>query len=1047
MRRQAGVIFISLVLLFPCLCAADQFTPTDEEIADEVQQKVDKIVQEDYKDEGRPITAMRIKEIQQSCLESIRRKYRLQNMFDYYGPLLEGRTIQVRVFRDFNNVPDTYELIPMTVRKKPYVRFGLEESLNPGDVVMFCSADQSDETLRQLIGNYYVYRRFTGKGSVSLIHSNTLKPVPIMTFHDALDRPIVGATVFFHARVDGFNEKLTFHEEQTDADGSVPLPRLSDDRIHLRIPNYTFSHPDYGVVCSHGARSGPYAKILKLPLVRSNEDPSVIIRNTVVNEENHIMDDFEVLTWQDWQYKQDYLDAIADAKIVIRIFRQDMEDGEYDSHEIDASQGELELGSLRKDYGDTVVICGQDQTYPQLKSLFDHVIFLGSCMYPYRFSLDGIRGVGKEAEYWTIVDANSDPIPNADVTLMLCFRTFGKRNETEIGTTRTDENGRILPPIVDNHTNIHQDHINIECIVSHPEYGIGCAIKPFRYTDQIFYSCLVPDHTKLATRALRGIVVNENNAPIPFTKISCKTIYTLGGIYSYGMTASQLDSFVYTDNQGRFRYYLPLTPVMKDRIGLVIPDNTKYHAWICAPRETERFFFYGELSNNTEHQILLEKGYLHSFVFEDANGAIIEDNDEIPPLYINRTEPVLYGPKQTWGIDTSKPIYLPLGLYTFDGFDSIEVVEDSPVELVFRRKPQKQYVFSGRVVDALTGEATEGIYVLFNADRENFCTLTDEDWEQMHQVWEGYTPDNLQLEPLIKLIYTDTPFTRTDANGSYQFTIDRLKYNFVQFTAIEQNTMTTEQQMDISEEIAKSQYEFIVPDLKLFPAAKGKFHTLYPGTNTSASIKFVIDPCDSRPWVKDFRKEIGQDDWNRTIYSDEWTINYPQTIFIPAGVKFKFWINPDLESLQSIKISQDYYFEQGEFYDFGQFELQKTITVFVLITDQQDKALASIPVSAYMEDSDVYTRSSLTDENGYALLQVYPNSKGTFRVDAGYVESAYLHVFFNWETLKVDGWLERDYKHLNVEIPFELTGPQDENKIFEMTLPDEVIKHLSHQKQ
>jgi hypothetical protein len=377
--------------------------------------------------------------------------------------------------------------------------------------------------------------------------------------------------------------------------------------------------------------------------------------------------------------------------------------------------------------------------------------------------------------------------------------------------------------------------------------------------------------------------------------------------------------------------------------------------------------------------------YFHTFSFEGSKGIItstaklnsvlcrIERNGkrvrQFPyrrykkggyfPLGTYKAWKIAYGSSWTKGVE----------------FAPIEVTEDSPEHLVFKLK-YKRILYSGRVVNAITGEPMNGAFVMAGGGR-NLAWITQEHWKELHKLPTNPSLSNEALRP----IKDTSPFkpgliVRTGPDGRFEITSrpDALIFYFVAF---EENYLSTELGHSGFPPLKDGQVEF--PPMPLFPAAKIMIEP-YVGCS-NVWLGFIAEPNENSSRATTFFNMYGGYSSGPEVYRPSLKGQVRQPYHVPAGVRFKMkfsipyeekWCIPDIPQTINLK--------QGETLDLGRFVFDPALKIFLKVIDSAGKPVVGVPIVRWFDDISHNIRALETDSSGKAAFYVEPNLEVKFTI-------------------------------------------------------------------
>jgi hypothetical protein len=732
-------------------------------------------------------------------------------------------------------------------------------------------------------------------------------------------------------------------------------------------------------------------------------------------------------------------------EVVVRLYQNRQQDPAGYTEAILRVRG----GTIRFSFHDVnepelVGVFGEDQKDTLVKKVLGRRIFGWAYKKGLQFRLPRRMAPDREADFWwTFNDALGNPIPEAPVEVYLGH----ERRSVFITQGKTDSSGQLKLAFCPSEgdaflrvgpTTHHYITTHSRFVLSYPSYG-RCVVEVSlddedRHSHDIFVPCTPPDSNGEG-RCIWGTVVDPDNNAVPGLFIEATGMYAPSGDWIGRIHGQRCG--VITDNQGRFRLYMPVKEY-EEKIGTLIPPKSEYYVKIEPPKELGFLPFKGKIPNGQETKITLERaGYFHTFVLEDENGPITDPN-QLRRIYLYVERPgkrklsFKYNQWRNGGM-------FPLGTYGAAvnsprgcTFEAIEVTEESPRQLVFRPLPAR--VYSGRVVHGITGEPMAGVFVTdlqANYSKANLSMLTREQWDALHSLPTTASSSDKTLSKIAEPVDWPYPFTRivrTDANGWFELKAPP-KLHVFKLVLFEQDYLSVLIENDLFSRIDEHASE--IPVTKMFPAAKVVVEPLAEGYEIRRRprpwAKWIISGGDNPPWVQDLLDSC-IDDFMEGIRRDlVLRINQgPQSFYIPAGpnLQLQFWLNPRRGTAENgwgpMTIASNINLEQGQVLDLGRLEMKRALPMFVDVIDPAGKPVEGVPVTA----CDQYGRTTRnTDEKGAAIFSLARDSRGEFVVEYKPAEGT-------------------DDPHLREAMPFEMTSIADANTVFTMQLSDEILEAL-----
>ncbi len=590
-----------------------------------------------------------------------------------------------------------------------------------------------------------------------------------------------------------------------------------------------------------------------------------------------------------------------------------------------------------------------------------------------------------------VVDALSDPIPFAKVTLTFSSRSMNQNDRSSIMDNLlataavedaearvvgdwTDEYGRIaIPPI---------EHFKVACLMQlqHSDYGIGrCEVLFWGPHTQLRLP-FAPRNSEFRKRALTGTIVSPDGQPIAGAVVTCGHVRTAGeGLINGAFPRGE----ALTNEKGEFSFYLPNDNPDRSR-GDIIPPNSRYETTITKPDDDSFFPVTGMFSNAEPVRIEMPKPpRIHRFRFEAAKENWLEKPEHWQYLHVQRVDTN----RQTVRLD---PRSLFRGRRVLEGtynatfyhdrgniqFVPLKVDQDSPEELTFRLP--KAITYHGRVVNGVTGAAVPNAIVIGwrSTARNNLALLSEDDWKLLENV-----PSNPPFDhPAMKLLneyYGVGGLVRTDHEGRFEVT-RQPEMEFYGLMAFDQNSVPFKVRLGSLKPDANQRID--VSDFPLFPAAKVIVCPIFDGGRLPIMPQWLPTKGNQPDWFSLFQAIKPWSD--RDFEYVHWlTLNERQPIYVPAGVEMRIrFESPYDDKWSPALIDKPFRLEAGTVTDLGELQFPPSVPVEVLVTNSAGKPVEGFAVRRKHDSDDAWCVAHNTDKEGKAIFHVHPNSSGEFRV-------------------------------------------------------------------
>ncbi len=689
-----------------------------------------------------------------------------------------------------------------------------------------------------------------------------------------------------------------------------------------------------------------------------------------------------------------------------------------------------------------VAVFGQDQNDDLIKKVLGLRIYGWDYAKGLKYTLPlKVVPHNQQDFQWTFLDALGDPVPNAQVQIYMGY--YDERT-IWIGRTDTDKDGLAVLPFCEGTARVTIrigkmsygfDSSPLHFVVEHPDYGQSVVVaRPDIWKEPVRSVLIpvVPAGSEADQRSVWGLVLDEQKNPLPGLHVRSSCFYPLGGKRIDVVSGQNFG--VITDAKGRFRIYLP-PDENSLKIGWLIPPKSEYKISIRPPKNLGLLPFSGRILNGQETIITLERpGYLHTFVFEDANGPI-EDDDLLRRIIIRVKSLNKKSGLSLRYNDFIEGGLFPLGRYEarmpletdppfepIEFFEPIEVTSESPEQLVFKIIPKKYY---GQIVNGITGQPVEKAFVIdmYGNGGRNLSMLIDAEWQKLNTIERAISRFDKEFSEAWRIVdscYSFTQIAPTDANGWFEIT-PGAGDDYHKLIVFAKDYLAVIINVDGFESEANNWIK--IPQVKLFGAAKIRVQTWAKGSYDRYRPKvwpqYIIDKKNNPDWAEDFR--AGRDAIRINLI-----VNLNQQTFfpVPAGLNLTLQLRPlysDAEkNWASLTVARNVNLEQGQILDLGRHQILRPVPMFVVVLNSTEQAVEGVPINA----CDQYgQQTSNTDENGIAIFELAPDAKGQFVVE-------------------YDADNDSSTDNLREEIPYEITSTKDANSIYTMNLSNELLLHL-----
>jgi len=273
----------------------------------------------------------------------------------------------------------------------------------------------------------------------------------------------------------------------------------------------------------------------------------------------------------------------------------------------------------------------------------------------------------------------------------------------------------------------------------------------------------------------------------------------------------------------------------------------------------------------------------------------------------------------------------------------------------------------------------------------------------------------------------------TDKSGTFRLSRpgERVAYKFTVFA---QDYLPVFIENDLFKQDLDGNFQ--LPLTRMFPAAKVVVD-LWVDENYFKEQKlprypdfwpeWIVDPNINPPWAKDLL-DACINDYHEGISRDYslYTRAGPRSFYVPAELylqlQFRPWMRvyPRQTGWAPMTFPHSIKLRQGDVLDLGRVEIKRTLPLFVDVTNSYGEPVEGVPVTAVSQYGKVTHNS---DEHGTTIFNLAHDSKGQFVVE-----------------YKPDE--ESTDPALSQAIPYQITGPQDANSTYTMTVSDEILGAL-----
>jgi hypothetical protein len=546
--------------------------------------------------------------------------------------------------------------------------------------------------------------------------------------------------------------------------------------------------------------------------------------------------------------------------------------------------------------------------------------------------------------------------------------------------------------------------------------------------NKLINSCIVPlvrAGSKADERSIWGIVVDPNDNPVAGALIECRGVRTPGG---GGIGTPTYKAYkILTDKDGRFYMYFPIEKD-SNKHGNLIPLASKYPVQIEAPKALGLNRYSGVVNSGEETTVTMRTvRRSHNFVFEDEFGPVADPNwlkhIKLSVEYEGMWSRLSYS---EW-LRLNKGEFLPGTYHATADWDNkhyisepVQLGVETPQTVVFKLKEIKEIetIYQGRVIHGITSEPMSGAFVIAGGvGLKDFSIFTPKQWQAMHTLPANPELDAPALVPLHK-ICNFKKIARTDPSGWFQMSLPPHSV-LIGITAFEQNHLGINHSWDIPTHSIDSVVK--VPTLKLFPSATLVIEPNVPDKSGDEDIRlrFRMHQENNPSWLTDFLKCFRGNP--NIVHKRQLQLNKPNSIHIPAGLKMTARILYSRNSQWCPIIIDNIQSRQGQIVNMGRRDFQPALKVALKVVDSKGEPVEGVGVSCLDEAGLFWGQTIITDEDGVAIANVPPGSKGEFVIS--YYDSV-------------------TKTHLREGITYEVAAEEDAGKQFTLQISDEMLYQL-----
>lgn len=440
--------------------------------------------------------------------------------------------------------------------------------------------------------------------------------------------------------------------------------------------------------------------------------------------------------------EQRAIDALDGRSLVARVYLNPQTDPErFEKISLPVAGGRIRFSSIKSSCpsisdASVVFIGARDQAEPAAADALGRHVFMSRYFANDDPRLAFLASKNEYSPYWTFIDAQGEPIPNASIEVAAC--AVNAMGDIPLYKAMSDERGRLsrlIGPM-------------FILKVEHPNYGIATVMYMNQEEDPcgVYVVPLVPRDCEAFASSIQGSVIDSDGSPIPGVTVTCSDLIDSNGVHAspydglYKLTYGR----AVTDAKGWFALCLPVVTKDAQWKGLPSP-GTQYFVEVEPPKASnfrgpEKFRPVPVLAGS-ERTFTLAKmdtqEFFRTFAFEYQEGPVtrLEDFKDITLTLMRDDREWRTLSYEQWKNGCS----LPTGLLRASskrwgnsfGFPPVELTVDSPEHVVIKAAPLITY--QGTVVDAVTGKPLPGVLVLsgHRYAREDPCSFTPDRWRQL----------------------------------------------------------------------------------------------------------------------------------------------------------------------------------------------------------------------------------------------------------------------------------------------------------------------------
>jgi hypothetical protein len=316
----------------------------------------------------------------------------------------------------------------------------------------------------------------------------------------------------------------------------------------------------------------------------------------------------------------------------------------------------------------------------------------------------------------------------------------------------------------------------------------------------------------------------------------------------------------------------------------------------------------------------------------------------------------------------------------------LSVDKSSPEKLRFKVPPP--VVYSGRVVDGVTGKPLAGAFVggWNSTSHNNMALITPDEWAAMEKLPAKPAIQEPAFKPL-RALYGFLAIVRTDNDGRFTLTQTSEQKFYGVMAFARQRLPLTMANYGFRDQLKKGR-SVDTGDVPLFAAARLRVHPVFdvaPGRNLPVRPRWQAVKDGQAAWFPKFaaatksseQREFGQVHWLK--------LNVEQPLLVPADVRFQIeFSSPYDDKWVPANREEVFQLRAGEEADYGELKFDPALEVKVRVVGPDGKPVEGVPVRRLIQQGNEYYRGwsvpHNSDANGMASFYVPQKAKGQFGV-------------------------------------------------------------------